>query len=158
MTAEQTPQEYFRLVLLTVIGQAFAAAGYELEESPVQWAGGMFRFVKSLDSELKAFIEFQLLAYVETQWASRQPSRFRVTLTRTDQSAPAAASSHPAYMRRDLSALVVDDFGVAILPSAAHWWPFANTDELGKALAEAGHLTIGYGMPWLSGDLLPPSD
>ena len=25
------------------------------------------------------------------------------------------------------------------------------------ALAEAGHLIIGYGMPWLSGDLLPPN-
>jgi hypothetical protein len=24
---------------------------------------------------------------------------------------------------------------------------------LGKGLAEAGHLAIGYGMPWLSGDL-----
>ncbi|MBZ0279937.1 MAG: hypothetical protein K8L97_04300 [Anaerolineae bacterium] len=158
MTSEQTPQEYFHLILLTVVGQAFTAAGYVLEDDPVRWAGGMFRFAKSLDSDLNAFIEFQLLAYVETQWASRQPSRFRITLTRTDQSVPALPSLHSNYARRDLSALVVEDFGVAILPSAAHWWVFSNTDELGKALAEAGHLVIGYGMPWLSGDLIPPLD
>jgi hypothetical protein len=30
-------------------------------------------------------------------------------------------------------------------------------DELGKALAEAGHLVIGYGIPWLAGDLVPPA-
>ncbi len=158
MTSEQTPQEYFHLILLTVVGQAFTAAGYDLEDDPVRWAGGMFRFAKSLDSGLNAFIEFQLLAYVETQWASRQPSRFRITLTRTDQSVPTLPSLHSNYVRRDLSALVVEDFGVAILPSAAHWWVFSNTDELGKALAEAGHLVIGYGMPWLSGDLIPPLD
>ena len=57
----------------------------------------------------------------------------------------------------DLSQLVVEDFGVAILPSSDHWWQFSNTDELGKTLAEAGHLVIGYGMPYLSGDLEPPS-
>jgi len=158
MTSEQTPQEYFRLILLTVVGQAFTAAGYTLEDDPVRWAGGMFRFVKVLDSGLSAFIEFQLLAYVETQWASRQPSRFRVMLTRTDQSVPAAISGHPGYVRRDLSALVVEDFRVAILPSASYWWTFSNTNELGKALAEAGHLVIGYGLSWLSGDLVPPSD
>lgn len=156
MPDTMNPQEYFRLILLTVVGQAFGAAGYELEENPVQWAGGMFRFAKKLDEELNAFIGFQLLAYVETQWASRQPSRFRVSLTRTDKATPTVASQHPRYVQRDLSTLVVDDFGVAILPSAVHWWTFANTDELGKALAEAGHLVIGYGMPWLAGDLEPP--
>ncbi len=153
----QTPQEYFRLLLLTVVGQAFAAAGYALEERPVQWAGGLFRFGKALDSGLYGFIDFQLLAFTETLWASRQPSRFRVTLARTDKP-NAAPGDHPAYASRDLSALVVEDFGVAILPSADHWWTFSTTDELGAALAEAGHLIIGYGMPWLTGDLLPPGN
>jgi hypothetical protein len=57
-----------------------------------------------------------------------------------------------------LSALVVEDFGVAILPSANHWWTFQNTQELGNALAEAGHLTIGYGIPFLAGELSPPEN
>jgi hypothetical protein len=157
MDRPQTPQDYFRVLLVTVVGQAFTAAGYALEERPVQWAGGLFRFTKSLDDDLNGFIEFQLLAYTDTMWAARQPSRFKVTLTCTEQPNPAAASNHPDFTQRDLSALVVEDFGVAILPSAEHWWTFRNTDELGKALAEAGHLVIGYGMAWLSGDLVPPS-
>jgi hypothetical protein len=157
MTNQQSPQEYFRLLLLTVVGQAFTAAGYALEDRPVQWAGGLYRFAKPLDGGLNAFIEYQLLAYADTMWASRQPSRFRVTLTRSDQAAPNQVSQRPQYAQRDLSALVVEDFGVAILPSTDYWWTFANTTELGNTLAEAGHLVIGYGMPWLSGDLVPPS-
>ncbi len=166
----QSPQDYFRLLLLTAVGQAFTAAGYSLEERPAQWSGGLFRFTKPLplasenlpsDSSegevLTAFIEYQLLAYTDTMWASRSPSRFRVTLTRTDQPAPRRPSSHPYFVQRDLGTLVVQDFGVAILPGADYWWTFTNTDELGKALAESGHLVIGFGMPWLSGELQPPS-
>lgn len=138
-------QDSFRSILLTVVGQAFRAAGYELDERPIQWAGGQFRFTKLLDSGLTAHIEFQNLVYQDSEWASGNPSRFRVTLTRSDG------------RRRDLSALVVDDFGVAILPSGLHWWQYRNMSELGHALAEAGHLAVGYGMPWLSGDLEPPA-
>ena len=165
-------------MLLTVVGQAFTAAGYTLQERPAQWSGGLFRFAKpisfparnglsdspSLYTErgaggevLTAFIEYQLLAYADTMWASRNPSRFRVTLTRTDQPALRQPSSHPHFAQRDLGTLVVHDFAVAILPGADYWWTFTNTDELGKALAESGHLVIGFGMPWLSGELQPPS-
>jgi hypothetical protein len=153
----QSPQEYFRLILLTVVGQAFNAAGYQLEERPAQWAGGLFRFKKMLDGELYGFIEFQCLNYIDSEWSSGAPSRFRVTLIRSDQPSAATPSKHSKYARRTLSALVVEDFGVAILPDADYWWMFASTEEMGKALAEAGHLIIGYGMPWLSGDLVPPS-
>lgn len=154
----QSPQEYFRLLLVTVVGQAFTAAGYTLEERPSQWAGGLFRFVKPLDGGvLTAFIEYQLLAYADTMWASRNPSRFRVTLTRTDQPHPRQLSAHTDYLQRDLGTLVVEDFKVAILPNADYWWTFSTTDELGKALAESGHLVIGFGLPWLSGELQPPS-
>jgi len=153
----QSPQEYFRLLLLTVVGQAFTAAGYTLEEHPTQWAGGLFRFAKPLEDGLTGFIEYQLLAYTDTSWASRNPSRFRVTLTRTDQAAPRLPSTHPYFVQRDLGTLVTQDFAVAILPGADYWWTFTNTDELGKALAESGHLVIGFGMPWLSGELQPPS-
>jgi hypothetical protein len=153
----QTPQEYFRLILVTVVGQAFGAAGYVLEERPMQWAGGMFRYTTPLPNGLHGFIEFQLLAYVDSEWSSGQPSRFRITLIRSD-SPTAAPSTHTHYARRTLSALVVNDFGVAILPSADHWWTFRDTETLGHALAEAGHLVVGYGMPWLAGELMPPTD
>ncbi|MBC7809657.1 MAG: hypothetical protein H7175_00825 [Burkholderiales bacterium] len=150
----QEQQEYFRLILSTVVGQAFAAAGYALEERPSQWAGGLYRFVKSLGDDLFGFIEFQHLSYTDSEWASNTSSRFRVTVQRSDVR---HTTSDPRYIRRSLSALVVEDFGVAILPSADHWWSFRSTEELGKALAEAGHLIVGYGMPFLAGELTPPS-
>jgi hypothetical protein len=153
----QSPHDYFRMILLTVVGQAFIAAGYELEDRPRQWAGGLFRFAKKFDNGLYGYIEFQFLNYVSTEWAEEKPSRFRVTLTRSDQSNANVSSRHSQYARRTLSALVVEDFGVAILPDADYWWPFTGTEQLGRALAEAGHLAIGYGMPWLSGDLIPPT-
>lgn len=142
----------FKETLLTVVGQAYEAAGYALEDKPVQQAGGRFRFVKRLESGQHAFIEYQFLAYVDTEWSSGMPSRFRVTLIRSDTANPNASNA----LRRDLSALVVEDFGVAILPSAAHWWAFRTESELGQALAEAGKLVIGYGIPWLAGELDPP--
>ena len=133
------------MILLTVVGQAFTAAGYSLEERPVQWAGGQFRFSKQLENSLTGYVEFQLLAYSDNAFASGNPSRFRVTLSRND------GLSIP------LSELVVKNFGVTILPSADHWWMFRNTTELGHALAEAGHLIVAYGMPYLAGELIPPS-
>jgi hypothetical protein len=144
------------MLLLTVVGQAFSAAGYALEDRPAQHAAGLFRFRRTLPDGLHGVIDFQLLAYHDTEWSSGAPSRFRVTLTRTDQANPAAPSVHPRFARRDLAALVVADFGVPILPGPDHWWPFRDTSSLGHALGEAGSLAIGYGMPWLSGELLPP--
>lgn len=142
----QQAYEYFRTILITVVGQAYSAAGYHLRDEPIKWAGGQFRFEKPLPGGQTAIIEYQLLAYTDTEWASGNPSRFRVTLRRGDG------------VQRDLSALVVADFGVAILPSDRHWWTYRTVDELGKALAEAGHLVVGYGLPWLSGELSPPGD
>ena len=120
MSNDQSPQEYFRLILLNVVGQAFAAAGYALEEREVQWAGGLFRFAKAFDDGLRN---------------------------------PAIPSTHPAYARRTLSALVMDDFNVHLLPSNDYWWTFSDLTELGKGLMESGYLLVGYGLPWLSGDL-----
>ncbi|GAB4520372.1 MAG: hypothetical protein OHK0046_30520 [Anaerolineae bacterium] len=157
MRETQSPQEYFKTILLTVVGQAYDAAGYRLEEKPMQWSGGRFRFRKTLENNLYAFIEYQLLAYVDTEWSSGVPSRFRVTLIRSDDP-NGARGTHADYVSRDLSALVVTDFDVPILPSNAHWWTYSTIDELGKALAESGHLVVGYGMPWLAGELLPGED
>ncbi|MCA9905876.1 MAG: hypothetical protein KC547_18600 [Anaerolineae bacterium] len=148
---QQEQNDYFRLILMTVVGQAYAAAGFALEEKPTQWAGGQFRFFKQLNKELYAFIAYQHLPYPEPQ-----PSRFRVTLARTDKLNPALSSRHPKFDRRTLSVLVVEDFGVNILPMADYWWEYRTTEELGRALAEAGHLVAGYGIPWLAGELTPP--
>lgn len=153
----QPDQDYFKGVLLTVVGQAFSAAGYELAHEPFQWLSGRYRFVKALDDAWHAYIEFQVLVYTDNAYAAGMPSRFRVTLIRSDR-AGGKASPHEHYAKRTLSELVVGDFGVAILPSADHWWSFHDTTSLGNALAEAGHLVVGYGMPWLQGDLSPDAE
>lgn len=139
-------QDAFRDLLLTVVGQAFSAAGYQLDELPLKWAGGQFRFSAQLESGLTATIEFQHLPYADTEWSSGVPSRFRVTLMRSDG------------LRRDLSGLVVEDFGVAIVPSGKHWWTYRDMQSLGRALGEAGSLAVAYGMPWLAGDLSPDGE
>lgn len=150
-TARQTLPDYFRALLLTVVGQAFAAAGYQLEPRPAQWAGGLFRFAADLGGGVSGAVAFQLLVYTDTEWSAGSPSRFRVTLLRR-----AAPGARLPAAERTLSQLVVADFGVAILPSADHWWTFSGTEQLGRALAEAGHLVVGYGLPWLAGALEPP--
>ncbi len=152
MSDTQSPQEFFRLILLTVVGQAYTAAGYRLEENPIQWGGGQYRFMKRWESGLYTFINYQHLAY-----ADPNPSRFRVSLVRTDKPNPNSISAHADFMRKTLSELVVKDFGVAILPSADYWWSYRGVDEMGKALAEAGHLAVGYAMPWLAGELKAPA-
>lgn len=150
----QSLQDYFRTIMHTVVGQAFSAAGYELKDEPISWLGGRFRYVKALDDGLSAYIEFQVLVYNENTWAEKQPSRFRVNLVRSDKPG-GKVSQHEKYLKCTLSQLVVTDFGVNILPSADHWWRFSDVDSMGKALAEAGHLIIGYAIPYLAGDLSP---
>ncbi|MEO0563561.1 MAG: hypothetical protein AAF125_15745 [Chloroflexota bacterium] len=150
---KQEAADHFRNVLITVVGQAFSAAGYQLEDAPIKQRAGLFRFRKALANGLYGFIEFQLLYLPATEWSGNVTSRFRVSVVRSDKSDAQSHSTHPQYARKTLSELVVIDFGVNILPSADHWWMFDNTDALGKALAEAGHLVVGYGMPWLAGDI-----
>ena len=150
MQERQAPQQYFGTLLRTVVGQAFAAAGYRFDEAPLQLAGGRFRFVKQFADGAQGWIDFQVLVYSETGWSTSQPSRFRVQLTRI----PAGSSAGRVSL--SLAQLVVGEFGVKILPSPDHWWSYRDTDSLGKALAEAGHLAVGYGMPWLAGELKPP--
>ncbi|MCY4023493.1 MAG: hypothetical protein OXF32_08590 [Anaerolineaceae bacterium] len=134
----------FRLLLLTVLGQALGAAGYLLDEEPVSEAAGRFRFLPADNAAADSRIELQVLAGTSSEWAPQMPSRFRVTLFRQG-------------VERPLAALVVQDFGVEILPSAEHWWSWRDSVELGAALAEAGHLLVGFGIPWLKGELEPPT-
>ena len=142
----QAAQEYFRALLLTVMGQALSAAGYHLKDAPLQWAGGKFDFRKQFTDGFTGDIVFQVLVFADNMWADGAKSRFTVTLTRGEDA---------GMQTRSLSQLVVADFGVAILPNADHWWSYDDTDSLGKALAEAGHLLVGYGIPWLARELEP---
>ena len=144
MDAAEEAVANFRLLLLTVLGQALAAAGYALEEDPVSQASGRFLFRHATAAGDERLVEFQLLAGVANEWAPEMASRFRITLSRQGQ-------------RRTLGALVVTDFRVPILPAAEHWWVWRDSAGLGTALAEAGHLLVGYGIPWLAGELEPPS-
>jgi hypothetical protein len=154
---QASPQEYFRMLLMTVVSTAYGAAGYTLQDSPAEHAGGLLRFATRFESGaytgMFAFIEYQVLAYADTAYSAGVPSRFRVTLIRSDQPYANVNSTHASATRRDLSALVVEDFKVAILPSGRHWWTYNTVNDLGKALTEAAHLVIGFGLPWLSGDL-----
>ena len=143
MAAAEEAVASFRMLLLTVLGQALTAAGYALEEDEVSQANGRFRLHHRNFAADGRAIEFQLLAGVANEWAPQMPSRFRVTLIRANR-------------RRTLGALVVTDFDVPILPSAEHWWDWRDSVGLGAALAEAGHLLVGYGIPWLAGELEPP--
>ncbi len=153
----QAGQDYFKTLLQTVAGQAFSAAGYQFEHAPLQWAGGKYRFVKAFSDGSFGLIDFQVLVYSDTMWSGGASSRFKVQLTRSgDRHGLARGRAGP--LTRGLSQLVVEDFGVAILPAADHWWTFHDTESLGAALAEAGHLIVGYGLPWLAGELLPPAD
>ena len=137
-----------------VVPVVVVVAGYRLQENPYQRAGGKYRFLKGFDEGDFGLIDFQALVYSDTMWSAGAPSRFKVQLTRSPDRHGLASGG----VTRGLSQLVVEDFAVAILPAADHWWAFQDTDSLGAALAEAGHLIVGYGMPWLAGDLLPPGD
>lgn len=152
----QARQDYFRTLLWTVVGQAFSAAGYELEKAPLQWAGGKYRLAKAFPDGFFGLIDFQVLVTSESVWSAGAPSRFKVQLTRSPDR-QGLARHEAGYFTRGLSQLVVEDFSVAILPTADYWWTFADTESLGKALAEAGHLIVGYGMPWLAGELTLPT-
>ena len=153
----QSGQDYFRTLLQTVVGQAFSAAGYQLQDAPMQWAGGKYRFARALPDGFFGLIDFQVLVYSDTMWSAGALSRFNVQLTRA-RHRHGQAGNGAACATRGLSQLVVEDFGVAILPAADHWWTFHDTESLGAALAEAGHLVVGYGMPWLARELIPPAD
>ena len=81
----QAGQDYFRTLLRTVVGQAFAAAGYHFQETPLQWAGGKYRFLKTMDDGFFGIIDFQVLVYSDTMWSAGAPSRFRVQVTRATE-------------------------------------------------------------------------
>lgn len=144
-----TPQEHFQEMLLYVVGQALSAAGYVLEDNPIHWSGGLFRFQKQ-QAGLTLVIEYQMLSYEDG------PARFRVALARRADP-QAEADSALAATRITLSRLLWDIFKVRVLPAADHWWTFADVQALSDGLVESGRLLVGYGLPWLDGSLVPAS-
>ena len=141
----QTKPDAFSALIQTVIGQAFTAAEYHYQPNPIQEIGGRIRYTKTSNNETTYVIDFQVLQFTENAWAQSN-SRFRVELRRLGNDATF----------KTLSGLVVNDFAVGILPSADHWWQFSDEQSAGYALAEAGHLLFGYGIPWLEGNLPIP--
>ena len=143
-----TSETAFKEALITVLGQALEAAGYTLEENPVQWSAGYFRFHRQTPDGITLQVAFQVLTHPD------YPSRFRVSLRRarlqgkTPESAPAEIT---------LARLLWDVFGVHVLPQADYWWEYRGSRTLGDALIESGKLLIGYGLPWLDGTLAPDS-
>lgn len=141
--------ESFRQILLHVAGQAFDAAGYQLQDNPMHQARGLFRYRKALSETLRVYVEFQVLFYQQGG-----PSRFRVNLLRS--SGADARADGATTEERTLAALVWEDFGARVLSGPDHWWLVRNEREVGFGIAEAGKLIFGFGIPWLEGTLTVP--
>jgi len=83
------------------------------------------------------------------------PSRFRVNLLRNMGADARSPSQYAEKVDTTLGKLLWEDFGVRQLSGPDHWWLFNNPTELGYAVAEAGKLLFGFGLPWLEGMLRP---
>jgi hypothetical protein len=114
-------------------GKPMARQAIHSKKHPSNGLAGNFRFIKTLDDGFFAYIDYQVLVYSENEHVDRLPSRFRVQLTRT-YAKHIRPIQDVRYASRSLAQLVVEDFGVNILPSADHWWEFRDTDSLGKPL------------------------
>ena len=148
-----TPQALFGQILETVAGQAFAAAGYELQTNAMHQSRGLYRYRKMLPGteNISVYIEWQLLYY------QGGPSRFRVNLLRSN--GPDARSGDADVMgETTLAKLIWEGFGVRQLTGPEHWWSFDGPQRLGLGVAHAGKLVFGFGIPWLEGTLSTQSD
>jgi hypothetical protein len=135
-----------------VVGQALTALGYTLQSNPTHQARGLFRYSKTFEDGISTYVEFQMLYY------QGGPSRFRVNLLRNTGPDARALSDYGEKVDTTLGKLIWDDFGVRQLTSPDHWWTFRDHNELAYAIAEAGKLLIGFGIPWLERTLSPWDD
>lgn len=138
---------FFKQTLITVVGQALTAAGYGLEESPLQQQRGLIRFRKPLPNihdTAFGFIEWQLLAFEQSPVA-----RFQITLIRNNDQDARTQTSFEHRDEKTLSWIIWHIFNARILPSDDAWWQFRTSDELGHVLAASGRALFGYGVPWL---------
>lgn len=138
MIYDSAKTQYFKETVLVIVGQALHAAGYLLHDDNVQQARGLVRFYKpsNLNTSAQLGIGWQLLVFEQSPIA-----QFRVELLRLN------ADQHTT--KRTLSDVIWHDYKAHILPSDDFWWEFRTTDELPHAIAHAGKLLIGYGLPWL---------
>lgn len=134
----------FFALLQHVVGQALAAAGYILEEQPLQQARGLIRYRKALGDDVYTFIEWQLLAFEQSRVA-----QFQVNLLRNRGVEARALTDYADRAEHTLPWLIWHVFGARVVPSDSVWWEFRDDNELGQALASAGRLLFGYGVPWL---------
>lgn len=138
---------HFKQTLITVVGPALAAAGYKLEESPIQQQRGLVRFQKPLQTlgdGVYGFIEWQLLAFEQSPIA-----RFQISLLRNGGQAARAKTDYEHQDEKTLSWIMWHVYGTQIMVSDDAWWDFRTPDELGHALATSGRALFGYGIPWL---------
>ncbi len=130
----------FAAVLNHVLGQALAAAQYQLEDTPMHHARGLFRYQKRLSDSAYRFIEFQNLYHADL-------SRFQITLLKN--SLPDARAATPDAVEKTLSSVIWNEYGARVLPAENHWWPYKY--DLPSELYAAGKLLFAYGLPWLEG-------
>ena len=121
-----------------------------MQDNPTHQSRGLFRYRKSLADGVSAYVEFQLLYY-----PIGGPSRFRVNLLRNTGPDARSPSDYADKVDTTLGRLLWEDFGVRQLSGPEHWWLFNNPTELGYAVADAGKLLFGFGIPWLEGTLQP---
>lgn len=134
----------FYAMLERVVGQALTAAGYAPENQPLQQARGLIRYRKALGDGVYAFIEWQLLAFEQSPVA-----QFQVILIRNRGVEARAHTDFEDRAEHTLPWLIWHLFEARVVPSDSVWWEFRDEVELGQALASAGRLLFGYGVPWL---------
>ena len=116
-----TPFDIFRQRLLAAANGVLRQRGYQLQDDPIQFDSGLFRFAGRPAGGAQAFIDVQLLLY-----RGGGPSRFEVKLWRSD---------HPNEKVR--LGIWLREQGVVTLADDAGWWEFATAPDLEAALADA---------------------
>jgi hypothetical protein len=138
---------FFKDTLLKVAGQALQAAGFELEDNDMQQARGLIRFRKplpELGEDIYGFVEWQLLAFEQSPLA-----RFQIILIRNRGIDARTIAGYEHQEEHSLAWIIRHAYQSQVVPTDDHWWAFRDSNELAYAIAEAGRLLFGYGMPYL---------
>jgi len=132
----------FHDVITHVMGSAFDAAHYHLENAPLQQQRGLYRYVKHHDHGY-CFIEFQSLYHDQSEL-----TRMRVNLIKSPLQA--ARQAHPDREAYTLPYVIWHLYGAeGVLPTEEYWWVYKDDHDLAYQLVDAGKLLFAYGVPWL---------
>lgn len=107
-------------MLLEEAGDVMERRGYRLQEDAIQMRSGLYRFAKTLDDDVFALIDVQLLFYAEGG-----PSRMSVTLWRSDD----------AKQKINLG-MWLHEYDVTTQADRLGWWEFSSARELREGLRE----------------------